>query len=98
MCYLTAFVWLGGAYKTIIAGVDPAIHHPRKMPSCEGDGTAGDAVVGLSFRGAAVDLHHRNGVCGPVSAGGVACALPAQHCEPADCSGFPRLPALRGAR
>jgi hypothetical protein len=40
MCYLTAFVavWLGGAYKPIIAGVDPASHHPRKMPSCEEDG------------------------------------------------------------
>jgi hypothetical protein len=52
----------------------------------------------LSVEGVAPDLHHRNGVCGPVSARRVACALPAQHCEPADCSGFPRLAAFRVAR
>ena len=38
--------------------------------------------------GAAADLHHRNGVCGPVPPRAMACALPAQHREPADRSGF----------
>ena len=77
----------------------PDFSHPLVgyNPTCVGK-PAGDAVLGLSVRGVALDLHHRNGVCGPVSARAVACALPAQHCEPADCSGFPRLPALRGAR